>query len=78
MKRTSLQDCISLGNNKVDNNSLYVVIDSERNSGNRAASFNIAYEGGFLEHMGDTFYKVKRIVADNLGLVILSDYPIEM
>jgi hypothetical protein len=78
MKRTSLQDCISLGNNKVDNNSLYVVIDSERNSGNRAGSFNIAYEGGFLEHIGDTFYKVKRIVADNLGLVILSDYPVEM
>lgn len=78
MKRTSLQDCISLGNNKVDHNSLYVVIDSERNSGNRAGSFNIAYEGGFLEHMGDTFYKVKRIVADNLGLVILSDYPVEM
>lgn len=78
MKRTSLQDCISLGNNKVVTNSLYVVIDSERNGGNRAASFNIAYEGGFLEHMGDTFYKVKRIVADNLGLVILSDYPVEM
>lgn len=78
MKRTSLQDCISLGNNKVDNNSLYVVIDSERNSGNRAGSFNIAYEGGFLEHIGDTFYKVKRIVADNLGLVILSDYPVKM
>ena len=78
MKRTSLQDCISLGNNRVVTNSLYVVIDSERNSGNRAASFNIAYEGGFLEHMGDTFYKVKRIVADNLGLVILSDYPVEM
>ena len=78
MKRTSLEDCISLGNNKGFDNSLYVVIDSERNSGNRAASFNIAYEGGFLEHIGDTFYKVKRIVADNLGLVILSDYPIEM
>lgn len=78
MKRTSLQDCISLGNNRVVTNSLYVVIDSERNSGNRAGSFNIAYEGGFLEHMGDTFYKVKRIVADNLGLIILSDYPVEI
>jgi hypothetical protein len=77
MKRTSLQDCISLGSNRVAN-SLYVVIDSERNGGNRAGSFNIAYEGGFLEHIGDTFYKVKRIVADNLGLVILSDYPVEM
>jgi len=77
MKRTSLQDCISLGDNK-DNHSLYVVIDSERNSGNRAGSFNLAYEGGFLEHIGDTFYKVKRIVADNLGLIILSDYPITM
>ena len=76
MKRTSLQDCTSLGNNSIY--SLYVVIDSERNSGNRAGSFNIAYEGGFLEHMGDSFYKVKRIVADNLGLVILSDYPVEM
>lgn len=78
MNRTSLQDCISLGKNKVDTNSLYVVIDSERNGGNRAASFNIAYEGGFLEHMGDTFYKCKRIVADNLSLVIMSDYPITM
>jgi len=79
MKRTSLQDCISLGDNKdIDNNSLYVVIDSEHNSGNRAGSFNIAYEGGFLEHMGDTFYKCKRIVADNLSLVIMSDYPLTM
>jgi hypothetical protein len=77
MRRTSLQDCISLGKNK-DNNSLYVVIDSERNSGNRSGSFNIAYEGGFLEHIGDTFYKVKRIVADNLSLVIMSDYPLTM
>jgi hypothetical protein len=79
MRRTSLQDCISLGKNKdINNNSLYVVIDSERNGGNRAGSFNIAYEGGFLEHIGDTFYKCKRIVADNLSLVILSDYPITM
>jgi hypothetical protein len=78
MRRTSLQDCISLGKNKDNNNSLYVVIDSERNGGNRAGSFNIAYEGGFLEHIGDTFYKVKRIVADNLSLVIMSDYPLTM
>ena len=74
MKKTSLQDCITLGS-KQDVKSMYVIIDSERNGGNRAASFNIAYEGGFLEHMGDTFYMCKRIVADNLGLIILSDYP---
>ena len=73
--RVSLQDCVSLGNNEFSNKSLYVIIDSKRNGGNRAASFNIAYEGGFLEHMGDTFYMCKRIVADNLGLIIMSDYP---
>jgi len=76
--RVSLQDCVSLGNNEFTNKSLYVIIDSERNGGNRAASFNIAYEGGFLEHIGDTFYKVKRIVADNLGLIILSEFPAKM
>lgn len=76
-QRTSIQDCISLGSN-IEHKSVYVVISSDHNGGNRAASFNIAQEGGFLEHMGDTFYKVKRIVADNLGLVILSDYPVKM
>ena len=71
MKKTSLQDCITLGS-KQDVKSEYVVINSEWC---KAGSFNIAYEGGFLEHIGDGFYKCKRIVADNLSLVIMSDYP---
>lgn len=73
--KVSLQDCINPFNNN-SSKSEHVVIDSERNSGNRAASFNLAYEGGFLEHIGDGLYKCKRIVADNLSLVILSDYPV--
>ena len=76
--RVSLQDCVSLGNNEISNKSVYVIIDSERNGGNRAGSYNIAYEGGFLEHIGDTFYKCKRIVADNLGLIIMSEFPAKM
>ena len=71
MKKTSLQDCITLGS-KQDVKSEYVVINREWC---KAGSFNIAYEGGFLEHIGDGFYKCKRIVADNLSLVIMSDYP---
>ena len=51
----------------------YVIIDSERNSLNRASSFNLAHEGGFLTHIGSWLYKVKRIVANNLGLVIMAD-----
>ena len=73
--KVSLQDCINTTKPSA-NKSEYVVIDSERNSGNRAHSFNLAYEGGFLEHIGDGFYKCKRIVADNLSLVIMSDYPV--
>ncbi len=76
--RVSLQDCVSLGNNEISNKSVYVIIDSERNGSNRAGSFNIAYEGGFLEHIGDTFYKCKRIVANNLGLIIMSEFPAKM
>ena len=74
MSRTSVQDCINPFNNS--SKSEYVVICKDHNDGNRAASFNIAYEGDFLEHIGDGFYKCKRIVANNLSLVILSDYPI--
>jgi hypothetical protein len=77
MKKTSLQDCTLLGTNQVLN-SEYVIIDCERNTGNRASGFNIAYEGGFLEYMGDSFYKVKRIVANNLELIIMSEYPAKM
>ena len=73
--RMSLQDCINPFSNN-SSKSEYVVIDSERNGGNRAASYNLAYEGGFLEHLGDGLYKCKRIVADNLSLIILSDYPV--
>jgi hypothetical protein len=54
------------------NESEYVIINNEHNS-HRAAQFNIAYEGGFLTHVGDGFFKVKRIVANNLGLVIMCD-----
>lgn len=72
--RMSLQDCINPFNNV--SKSEYVVIDNERNCGNKAAAFNIAYEGGFLEHIGDGFFKCKRIVANNLSLVIMADYPI--
>jgi len=73
MSKMSLQDCINPFNNS--SKSEYVVICNEQN-GSRAASFNIAYEGNFLEHIGDGFYKCKRIVANNLSLVIMSDYPI--
>jgi len=73
--RMSLQDCINpFKSNSVQ--SEYVVIDNEMNGGNRAASFNLAYEGGFLEHIGNGLYKCKRIVANNLSLVILSDHHV--
>lgn len=58
--------------------SVYVIINSEMNIGSKSAAFNLAKQGGFLEHMGDTFYKCKRTVADNLSLVIMSDYPLTM
>lgn len=74
MKRMSTQDCITLFNK--DTSSPYVIICADHNSGNRAASFNIAYEGGFLKHISDGYYQCKRIVATNLSLVIMSDYPL--
>lgn len=74
MSKTSVQDCINPFNN--NSKSEYVVVCKNHNDGYRAASFNIAYEGDFLEHIGDGFYKCKRIVASNLSLVVLADYPI--
>ena len=56
----------------------YVLIDADRNGGNRAGSFNIAYEGGFLTHQGNGIYKCKRIVAKNLDLVVFADCPLIM
>ena len=72
--RVSVQDCINVFNE--DTSSPYVIICADHNSGNRAASFNVAYEGGFLTHISDGYYQCKRIVANNLSLVIMSNYPI--
>lgn len=55
----------------------YVVVDCDANI-RKAGSWNIAEEGGFLEHIYDGFYKVKRIVAENLSLIIMSEWPMKM
>ena len=72
MKRMSLNDCVDL-NKSTQSMSEFVIIDSERNSGNRASSFNLALEGGFLTHIGNGMDKCKKIVANNLSLVIMAD-----
>jgi hypothetical protein len=38
-------------------------------------AFNIALDGGFLTDLGSDFYKCKRILAENLNLEIISNYP---
>lgn len=71
--KVSLQDCIDVFKSK-PSISEYVVIDATAND----AQFNLAYKGNFLHHLGGEYYKVKRIVAENLNLKIISDYPIIM
>ncbi len=56
------------------NQSEYVVISSD-GTGN---GFSIAESGGFLERVGGKFYKCKRIVAENLSLKIISEFPMKM
>jgi len=67
--KVSLRDCINVMG--TPSKSEYVVIEFEDNAGCR-----LAQQGGFLEHMGGEFYKCKRIVANNLSLKIISDYPL--
>jgi len=56
--------------NKPTTTSEYVVVSSDSDC------FELANAGGWCEHIGDKFYKCKRIVAINLNLSIISAYPI--
>jgi hypothetical protein len=38
--------------------------------------FNIAMKGGFLTDLGSDFYKCKRILAENLNLHVIGNYPV--
>lgn len=37
--------------------------------------FKIALQGGFLTDLGSDFYKCKRVLAENLNLHVISNYP---
>lgn len=71
MNKISLQDCLNIGS-PVSNKSLFVIIDASRHSW----GLDLAQAGGYLEYQGDSFYKCNRIVADNLSLNIISDFPL--
>jgi hypothetical protein len=66
-KRMSLQDCISPA---TEITTEYVLICKTDTGG-----FKLAYEGGFLSHVGDDFYSCKRTLANNLDLQIISSFP---
>ena len=38
--------------------------------------FNIAIQGEFLTDLGSDFYKCKRILAENLNLHVIGNYPV--
>lgn len=70
--RVSLVDCINIGKRSVDRLSEYVVINKDLSP---VAGIELADAGGFLELVVDDMYKCKRIVANNLNLFIVGDYP---
>lgn len=40
-----------------------------------SGSFDIALSGGFLTDLGDDFYRCKRVLAENLNLHVITNYP---
>jgi hypothetical protein len=69
MQRMSLSDCINITSKP---QSEYVVVSDDK------PSFKIAEAGGFTEQIIHNHYKCKRIVANNLGLTIISEWPLTM
>ena len=71
MNRVSLQDCINPINTS---KSEYVIVDSDMNKG----VFSSSMYSKYFEHQLSTFYKCKRIVAENLHMMIMAEYPLIM
>ena len=63
---------INLFETKPEPKSEYVIVDTSVNTG----GVQIAQSGGFLEKMAGEYFKCKRIVAENLGLSIISEWPV--
>ena len=63
---------INLFETKPEPKSEYVIVDTSVNTG----GVQIAQSGGFLEKMAGEYFICKRIVAENLGLSIISEWPV--
>jgi len=67
MRRLNLANLISINNRS---NSDYVIIDKDSSP---IAGLNLANQGNFLEAIGASFYKCKKIIAINLELKIVAE-----
>lgn len=74
MRRINLNNVIDVCKPE-PSTSEWVVIDQSSSSKD---GFDLAQVGGFLEAVSPPYYKCKRIVANNLDLSIISEYPLTL
>lgn len=70
--RVSIQDCMDMLKPKPIT-SEYVVVC--KNSSDKSG-WNMAEAGGFVKQLALEYHTCKRIVAENLNLTVISEYPL--